>query len=207
MSLENYKNKRDFKKTPEPIAEKNKESIGIPESIKAKTLDLEQENSKKRKLEFVIHKHFASHLHFDLRLELDGVLKSWAIPKGPTINPKEKKLAVLVEDHPLEYKEFEGIIPDGNYGAGQVYVWDSGNYHVPGIEDREKNSELLREGIDKGHLTFILEGNLMKGEYALVRLKKASPKDWLFIKKNDEFAADTDITSIKAPTEDKKKMI
>ncbi|MCL4416072.1 MAG: 3'-phosphoesterase [Actinobacteria bacterium] len=207
MSLENYKKKRNFKKTPEPDADKYKENIEISGTFKTAASDNKQENDNGKKLEFVIHKHYASHLHFDLRLELDGVLKSWAIPKGPTINPEEKKLAVMVEDHPLEYKEFEGTIPEGNYGAGRVYIWDRGTYHVPGIENREKNSELLREGVDKGHLTFILEGNFMKGEFALVRLKKASVKDWLFIKKNDKFAADTDISLVKAPSEDKKKII
>jgi len=188
MSLESYKKKRNFDKTPEPEAIKNEEGIGA-------------------KLEFVIHKHYASHLHFDLRLELDGVLKSWAIPKGPTINPKEKRLAVMVEDHPLQYKEFEGGIPEGSYGAGQVYIWDRGTYHALGVEDKEKSSEAFRDEIEKGHLTFILEGNFLKGEFALVRLKKASPKDWLFIKKNDEFASDIDVSAIKAPGEDKKKMI
>ena len=204
MSLEIYKNKRNFDKTPEPLTYKKSENTKAASIIKPQILGSKKENSKNEKLEFVIHKHYASHLHFDLRLELDGVLKSWAIPKGPTINLKEKRLAVMVEDHPLEYKEFEGNIPDGNYGAGQVYIWDRGTYHALGTEDREKSSELLREEIEKGHLTFILEGSLLKGEFALVRLKKGSSNDWLFIKKNDEFAKDIDISLIKAPAEDKK---
>jgi bifunctional non-homologous end joining protein LigD len=206
MSLEKYKDKRNFNKTPEPFTDKNNENIENADGIKPEVIGAGMEKSNSGKLKFVIHKHFASHLHFDLRLELDGVLKCWAIPKGPTINPNEKRLAVMVEDHPLEYKEFEGSIPDGNYGAGQVYIWDSGTYHALGTEDRGKSSEILRQEIGKGHLTFILEGNLMKGEFALVKLKKASPKDWLFIKKNDEFAGDIDISAIKAPAEDKKKM-
>ncbi len=181
MSLEEYAAKRNFDKTNEPAAEKSK-------------------NNKKQLL-FVIHKHYASRLHFDLRLELDGVLKSWAVPKGPTVNPKEKKLAVMVEDHPLEYGDFEGVIPDGNYGAGQVYIWDRGTYHAYDTDDYDKSQEIFREGFNKGHLTFILEGNILKGEFALVRLKKASPKDWLFIKKNDEFASDADISIIKAQNE------
>jgi bifunctional non-homologous end joining protein LigD len=201
MSLESYKEKRNFEKTPEPLTDKDNESIENSDRIEAEISGIKKENSKGSRLEFVIHKHYASRLHFDLRLELDGVLKCWAIPKGPTINPKEKRLAVIVEDHPLEYIEFEGTIPDGNYGAGQVYIWDRGTYHALGIEDKENGSEDLRLGIEKGHLTFIMEGNLMKGEFALVRLKKASPKDWLFIKKNDEFAQDIDISKVKAPAE------
>lgn len=160
-------------------------------------------NNNSQKLSFVVHKHFASHLHFDLRLELDGVLKSWALPKGPTINPQQKKLAVMVEDHPLEYINFEGIIPDGNYGAGQVYIWDNGFYSALNATTFEDNINILREGLNNGHLTFLMEGNLLKGEFALVRLKKASPNDWLLIKKNDEFASDIDITKIKAPHEPK----
>ncbi|MCL4385103.1 MAG: hypothetical protein M1479_03900 [Actinobacteria bacterium] len=135
MSLENYKNKRNFNKTPEPLVQDTKESESkelkseISEPISLKSNDLNNPKGldfNSQKLSFVVHKHFASHLHFDLRLELDGVLKSWALPKGPTINPQQKKLAVMVEDHPLEYINFEGIIPDGNYGAGQVYIWDNG---------------------------------------------------------------------------------
>jgi len=189
MPLEDYQKKRNFKSTSEP-------SVGLENTSSEKNNDM---------LKFVMHKHFASHLHFDLRLELDGVLKSWAIPKGPTINPKNKKLAVMVEDHPFEYRDFEGIIPEGNYGAGRVYIWDSGTYHALGTNDREQSSRLLREGLKEGHLTFILNGHVLKGEFALVQLKKASPKDWLLIKKNDEFAADSDIAKLEAPNEAKEK--
>lgn len=187
MSLEKYADKRNFENTTEPVA-KTDSTIS--------TADM---------LEFVVHKHYASHLHFDLRLELDGVLKSWAIPKGPSINPKDKKLAVMVEDHPLEYKDFEGIIPEGNYGAGKVYRWDSGTYLAMGASNREESERFLREGLQKGHLTFILNGNFLKGEFALVRLKKASPKDWLLIKKNDEFAGDQDISKLESPDEVSEK--
>jgi len=154
---------------------------------------------------FVVQKHYASHLHFDFRLELDGVLKSWAIPKGPSINPKDKKLAVMVEDHPFEYKDFEGVIPEGNYGAGKVYRWDSGTYHALGAANRKQSEELSREGIQKGHLTFILNGAFLKGEFALIRLKKASPKDWLLIKKNDEFAGEQDISKLESAGEAAEK--
>jgi bifunctional non-homologous end joining protein LigD len=197
MPLKDYKNKRNFKKTPEPGVEKKKTATN---------------KSKKQKpqgsLEFVVHKHFASRLHYDLRLELDGVLKSWAIPKGPTMNPEDKRLAVMVEDHPYDYGDFEGIIPEGNYGAGKVYIWDKGSYHSRNATGKDDSSIELREGLANGHITFILEGEILKGEFALVKLKKASQKDWLMIKKNDEFATDADLTRIEAPNErlDKKKM-
>jgi DNA ligase D-like protein (predicted 3'-phosphoesterase) len=211
MSLEKYEDKRNFNNTPEPVAEiedraltDNKHS-GTAEG----RTDIAQGNSGKANAHagtadmpvFVVQKHFASHLHFDFRLELDGVLKSWAIPKGPSINPKEKKLAVMVEDHPLEYKDFEGLIPEGNYGAGKVYRWDSGTYHALGASNREESERLSLEGLQKGHLTFILNGTVLKGEFALIRLKKASPKDWLLIKKNDEFAGDEDISRLETAAE------
>ena len=197
MPLKEYKDKRDFKKTPEPGSVKN-----IQKRKKNKEVEVQAS------LEFVVHKHFASRLHYDLRLELDGVLKSWALPKGPTMNPEDKRLAVMVEDHPFEYGDFEGIIPEGNYGAGKVYIWDRGSYHSRNATGKEESSEELRNGLSDGHMTFILEGEILKGEFALVRLKKASPKDWLLIKKNDEFATDEDLTEIEAPNEkqDKKKM-
>lgn len=197
MPLEDYQKKRDFDSTSEPKAESVstvKSSLGEATPIKSKDM-----------LKFVVHKHFASRLHFDLRLELDGVLKSWAVPKGPSINPKDKKLAIMVEDHPLEYKDFEGIIPEGNYGAGKVYIWDYGTYHALGADDKQQSSQILREELEKGHMTFILNGEKLRGEFALIRLKKASPKDWLLIKKNDEFAAEIDISVLEAPGEAAEK--
>jgi bifunctional non-homologous end joining protein LigD len=193
MPLEDYQKKRNFERTSEPKAESG--STGENRSVEATPI------KSKDMLKFVVHKHFASHLHFDLRLELDGILKSWAVPKGPSINPKDKKLAVMVEDHPLEYKDFEGIIPEGNYGAGKVYIWDHGTYHALETDDKQQSSQILREGLEKGHLTFILNGEKLKGEFALIRLKKASPKAWLLIKKNDEFAAEIDISALEAPGE------
>lgn len=193
MPFEDYQKKRNFDSTSEPKAE----SISTGESSPGEAIPIKSKDM----LKFVVHKHFASHLHFDLRLELDGVLKSWAVPKGPSINPKDKKLAVMVEDHPLEYKDFEGIIPEGNYGAGKVYIWDYGTYHALDTDDMQQSSRILREGLEKGHMTFILSGEKLRGEFALIRLKKASPKDWLLIKKNDEFAAEIDISVLEAPGE------
>src|SRR2546430_4637017 len=126
---------------------------------------------------FVVHMHAARRLHWDLRLEMDGVLRSWAVPKGPSPNRADKRLAVHVEDHPLEYGDFEGIIPDGNYGAGAVIVWDRGRW-VP-LEDPG-------EGMKKGKLLFELHGYKLKGKWTLVKLKKGE-KEWLLIKEKDSF--------------------
>ena len=121
------------------------------------------------KMRFVIHKHYASHLHYDFRLEMEGVLRSWAIPKGPPIESTEKRLAVLVEDHPLEYIDFEGDIPNGGYGAGQVLIWDKGTY------------ELQEKKVDK--ISFSLEGEKLKGNFTLLRLKKGKKgNEWLLLK-------------------------
>jgi len=126
---------------------------------------------------FVVHEHHATHLHWDFRLEVGGVLKSWAIPKGPSMNPSDKRLAILVEDHSLEYGSFEGVIPEGMYGAGQVLIWDKG-YYEP-IDD-------IEVGFKKGSFSFRLFGEKLKGEFALFRLKKSSTgKDWLIVKKKE----------------------
>jgi bifunctional non-homologous end joining protein LigD len=127
---------------------------------------------------FVVHEHDASHLHYDFRLEMDGVLRSWAIPKGPSLNPSEKRLAVAVEDHPLEYIDFEGIIPAGQYGGGTVGIWDRGTYVL-----LEKRDDKIR---------FFLEGEKLKGTFTLVQLRR-SPKgnEWLLMKQKDEYARPT----------------
>lgn len=172
MSLTKYKQKRNFKKTPEPEGKH-------PSQKKSKDL-------------YLIQKHAASHLHYDLRLELDGVLKSWAVPKGPCLDPTVKRLAVHVEDHPIEYGSFEGIIPVGEYGGGTVMLWDTGKWTC-----ENANPE---EAYKKGDLTFSLEGQKLKGLWKLVRLKN-DPKYWLFFKLNDKYAkplADYDIT-VKKP--------
>ena len=170
MSLATYKKKRSFNQTPEPAG---------------------KEKASNSSLVFVVQKHAASHLHYDFRLEMEGVLKSWAVPKGPSMNPEDKRLAMMVEDHPYDYKDFEGTIPEGNYGAGQVIVWDKGTYH-PYKTDKDEEKELLA-GLKKGHITFILEGKKLKGEFALVKLKTAQSNAWLLIKKDDQFASTTDI--------------
>lgn len=185
MSLEKYNKKRDFKKTKEPAGKK-------PAAKASK-------KPVKGKLIFVIQKHDASHLHYDFRLELDGVLLSWAVPKGPSLDPSIKRLAMMVEDHPFDYKDFEGIIPDGNYGAGEVIVWDKGEY-IPlgGGESKEENEKILRKMLHKGDLKFVMLGKKVKGEFALVKMHtvKNNSKDnsWLLLKKDDEFASDEDLT-------------
>lgn len=167
MALKDYNNKRKFDETTEP---------------KGKT------KKSKDQLIFVIQRHAASRLHYDFRLEMEGVLKSWAIPKGPSLNPEDKRLAMMVEDHPYDYKDFEGNIPEGNYGAGQVEIWDSGTYEP--LDETSKLSdekELLKE-LKAGSLKFILHGKKLKGEFALVKMKNAENNAWLLIKHKDKFA-------------------
>jgi len=172
MSLKKYKEKRNFKKTSEP---------------KSKTTKVKQD------LIFVVQKHDATNLHYDFRLELDGVLKSWAVPKGPSLNPKDKRLAVMVEDHPFDYKDFEGVIPKGNYGAGEVVVWDNGTYHSMETEDRTKSIPLIKKGLEKGDLKITLHGKKLRGSFALVNMKRPKQNAWLLIKKKDGYATEEDI--------------
>ena len=172
MSIKKYKEKRNFKKTTEP---------------KGKTKKVKDD------LIFVVQKHDATNLHYDFRLELDGVLKSWAVPKGPSLDPKEKRLAMMVEDHPFDYKDFEGVIPKGNYGAGEVIVWDKGTYHSIETDDRKESIPLLKKGLEKGDLKFTLHGEKLNGQFALVNMKKPKQNAWLLIKKKDDYATDKDI--------------
>lgn len=173
MGLRNYLAKRRFNKTPEPRG-----------SVKAK---------RSKDLVFVVQEHHASRLHYDFRLELDGVLKSWAVPKGPSLNPHDRHLAVQVEDHPFSYRNFEGVIPKDNYGAGSVIVWDKGTYH-PYRDDDADDAAILRKQLKAGHLTFIMNGEKLKGEFALIRMKDKGDDAWLLIKKADKFASENDIT-------------
>ena len=144
-------------------------------------------------LRFVVQKHQASHLHYDLRLELDGVLKGWAIPKGPSLDPGDKRLAMMVDDHPLDYRNFEGVLPEG-YGAGTVMIWDEGAFVALNQTEREGSQEAFRAGLERGQFTFIVAGEKLKGEFALVRFKRAGEKTWLLVKKRDSFASTDDVT-------------
>ena len=151
--------------------------------------------------QFVVQEHHASRLHYDFRLEIDGVLKSWAIPKGPSMNPAEKRLAVMVDDHTLEYGTFEGIIPDGRYGAGPVVVWDTGTYEL--LEGADPSAQLKN-----GSLKFTLHGKRLKGAFALVKMTgpRSTGKEWLLMKKAD-WAADPAFSIIPALTPSKRKSL
>jgi len=168
MALTTYNKKRNFKNTPEPKGT----------------------GGKKNSFRFVVQRHDASRLHYDFRLELGGALKSWAVPKGPSMNPTDKRLAVMVEDHPVSYINFDGEIPEGNYGAGTVEVWDSGVF-FPVDEKLKKISErqaLL--ALKKGELKIFLKGKKLEGGFVLVRLHN-DEKNWLLIKHKDEYAVKT----------------
>jgi bifunctional non-homologous end joining protein LigD len=133
-------------------------------------------------LRFVVHEHEARRHHWDLRLELAGALKSWAVPKGPSLNPADKRLAVRVEDHPLDYAGYEGVIPPGEYGAGAVVVWDRGTWEAVGEEDPETQ-------LESGDLSFRLHGRRLRGEFHLTRMRAPGrERDWLLVKKRDEHA-------------------
>jgi bifunctional non-homologous end joining protein LigD len=164
MPLKLYHKKRDFKKTKEPKGREHKKSGRS----------------------FVVQEHHATRLHFDFRLEMEGVMKSWAVPKGPSMNPNDKHLAVMVEDHPIEYSSFQGAIPEGEYGAGEVRRWDYGTYEPIGDLP-------IEEQLEKGKLTFILKGKKLKGEFHMVQMKARTSdepegKNWLIFKHDDEYA-------------------
>ena len=145
-------------------------------------------------LVFVVQKHQASRLHYDFRLELDGVLKSWAIPNGLSLNPEEKRLAIMVEDHPFEYRTFEGVIAEGEYGAGEVIVWDQGTYRPLVGTTKDAMQEQVRKQLDQGKLRYLLFGEKLRGEFALIRQKRLGEMAWLLIKKRDQYASEEDIT-------------
>ena len=172
MGLSAYQRKRNFARTPEPQG-------------RVKTIHTQR---------FVVHEHHASHLHYDFRLEMGGVLKSWAVPKGPSLNPQQKRLAAMVEDHPVEYLTFRGQIAEGNYGAGDVAIWDTGQYELS-----DAGNPLQQ--LEAGKLSVVLHGKKLRGEFHLVHLK-GKARHWLFIKGNDEFATVTQKKSARAPSVD-----
>lgn len=168
MPLEEYHKKRDFKATSEPEGKQNESTT---------------------KLKFVVQRHAATRLHYDFRLEMEGVLKSWAVPKGPSLNPSDKRLAMMVEDHPYEYRRFEGSIPQGNYGAGEVEIWDEGTYEPLEKIAGKTDDLIMRAELHKQSLKVILHGKKLKGEFALVKIKNAAEQNaWLLIKHKDKYS-------------------
>ena len=162
--LREYRQKRDFKKSPEPSGRRPR--------------------SKRQR--FVIHKHDASSLHYDFRLEARGVLVSWAVPKGPSTNPRDKRLAMPTEDHPIDYIDFEGVIPDGEYGAGTVIVWDTGSYE--NLSEKEDEELPLEDALGDGHAKVWLNGDKIRGGYAITRTGRGGDTRWLLVKLKDEEA-------------------
>ncbi|HYR91474.1 MAG TPA: DNA polymerase ligase N-terminal domain-containing protein [Terriglobia bacterium] len=167
MALEEYRKKRNFKTTPEPAGSGKPRKSG-------------------RRPIFVVQKHQATRLHYDLRLEIGGVLASWAVPKGPSLNPADKRLAIRTEDHPIEYADFEGNIPEGEYGAGTVMVWDKGTCELESDEPADRQ-------LSKGELKFVLHGRKLKGGFVLIRRDLRSGgarrrESWLLVKRDDEYA-------------------
>lgn len=175
MGLSKYREKRSEENTPEPFG-------GKPNG---------------KELRFVIQKHYASHLHYDFRLEMGGVLKSWAVPKGPSLDPSTKRLAVMVEDHPYDYRNFEGSIPKGQYGGGTVIVWDEGHYEPAdgSVKDISKQEKDLLHQLHAGKLKFKLHGKKLKGEFALIKAHGRGDNGWLLMKLEDQYASDKDITA------------
>ena len=164
--LEAYRRKRDFAKTSEPSGSGERKTEGKPR--------------------YSIQKHRSKRLHYDLRLEVEGVLKSWAIPKGPSLDTKTKRLAVPTEDHPLDYIDFEGRIPEGEYGAGSVIVWDIGTYENTTSADGKEVP--MAEALEKGHATLILSGKKLLGGFALTRTGRGKNERWILVKMRDDFA-------------------
>ena len=162
MGLKEYRKKRKFSKTPEPKGKAKKSKTSI----------------------FAVQKHDARNLHYDFRLEINGVLKSWAIPKGPSMDPKQRRLAIGTEDHPMDYASFEGVIPEGLYGAGIVMVWDKGTYR-----NVSEKYDSMKESYKKGHISVELKGKKLKGGFALIK----TPRGWLLVKRADKYASKSDV--------------
>lgn len=179
--LAEYRRKRDFARTKEP---------------KGDTIATNSRGAGKSRLAYVIQKHAATQLHFDLRLELDGVMKSWAVPKGPSLDPSVKRLAMQVEDHPVEYNTFEGTIPEGEYGGGTVMLWDRGSYTYGGPPSDEEPEAALRSAYEKGDFKILLAGKRLRGSWVLVRMRRGDGRQWLLIKHRDEAASsDVDVVA------------
>lgn len=172
-SLDEYEKKRDFRSTPEP---KGGSAEASPDAGKPGATG-----------HFVIHKHDASSLHYDVRIEADGALQSWAVPKGPSTDPGDKRLAVMTDAHPIEYAGFEGVIPEGEYGAGTVMVWDTGTYENTTVNDDDEPISIA-EGLEAGHVKIRLDGKKLSGGYALVHTGFRSESDWLLVKEKDDDA-------------------
>lgn len=174
-NLSEYRKKRDKAKTPEPFTSKSKDP---------------------KNLSFVVQKHQATALHYDFRLETSGVMPSWAVPKGPTLDSSVKRLAMKTEDHPIDYRHFEGTIPKGEYGGGEVIIWDSGTY-IPEVEEngkrvqineKKKGQNIMEEAIKKGEIKFFLKGKRLRGSFALIKTKGFGGKNaWLLIKHKDNY--------------------
>jgi DNA ligase D-like protein (predicted 3'-phosphoesterase) len=170
--LRTYREKRDFSRTPEPRGSRS---------------------GRAHRPRFVVQKHKATTLHYDFRLQVGSVMKSWSVPKGPSLDPKVKRLAIATEDHPLEYQTFEGVIPEGEYGAGTVIVWDRGTFR--NITEHEGRPVPLEQGLRNGHVAVWLNGKKLKGGFALTRLRRATQEAWLLVKMQDaEAASGRDLT-------------
>jgi DNA ligase D-like protein (predicted 3'-phosphoesterase) len=165
-SLQEYRRKRDQRKTPEPAGRRGRSRRGAPR--------------------FVIQQHDATSMHWDFRLEAAGVLKSWAVPKGPSTDPREKRLAMPTEDHPLDYAAFEGVIPEGEYGAGPVIVWDAGTYR--NLTEKDGREVAVEDAVDAGHVKVFLEGQKLRGGFALTRTGRGKKPRWILVKLKDEHA-------------------
>jgi DNA ligase D-like protein (predicted 3'-phosphoesterase) len=178
MTLTTYREKRDFRRTPEP-----------------KGADVKDSQERR----FVIHKHDSANPHYDLRLEIDGVLKSWVVPKGPSLDTRERRLGMPTEDHPIEYLNFEGVIPEGEYGAGPIIVWDFGSYRNLRA-DKEDDWSSMEAALEEGKIEFWLEGKKIEGGFALIRTDDEAEEEeerWLLVKMDDEFAeADAHVASM-----------
>jgi DNA ligase D-like protein (predicted 3'-phosphoesterase) len=172
-TLSEYRDKRDLAASGEPGGRKRR---------------------GRRRPRFVVQEHQASSLHYDFRLEADGTLKSWAIPKGPTADPAQKRLAMPTADHPLEYEDFEGVIPEGEYGAGEVIVWDAGTYDNQS-HDRRGRELTVAEAISRGHVSVVLHGKKLRGGYSLTRMRRPGGQAWLLVKKADKFAGGDPVTT------------